>query len=120
MKHIDWTAWIATIALIIVFREGAVLISTYFQQPELGNLLGLLSLLAALLLWRKLKKIPHRLVDTNNKILKESAFAFLPICAGSLMMLVHLGKQIPVFLFVLSLSTLLPLWVYAKMAKRCL
>lgn len=56
MKHIDWTAWIATIALIIVFREGAVLISTYFQQPELGNLLGLLSLLAALLLWRKLKK----------------------------------------------------------------
>ena len=25
MKHIDWTAWIATIALIIVFREGAVL-----------------------------------------------------------------------------------------------
>ena len=38
--------------------------------------------------------------------MKESAFAFLPICAGSLIMLVHLGKEIPVFLFILTLSTL--------------
>ena len=92
LKQIDWLAWLATIALIIVFREGAVLIMGAFHHPELGNLVGLISLLIVLFIWRKFKKVPNRLVDTNNKIMKESGFAFLPICAGSLMMLVHMGK----------------------------
>ncbi|GAA5632680.1 hypothetical protein Acal02_03336 [Acinetobacter calcoaceticus] len=120
MKEIDWTAWFFTILLIIVYREGAVAITKAFDHPELGNLVGLLSLLVTLLIWRRFKKISNRLIDTNNKIMKESAFAFLPICAGSLIMLVHLGKEIPLFLFILTFSTLLPLWVYAKMAKRWL
>ena len=128
MKDIDWTAWFYTILLIVVFREGAVAITKVFNHPELGNLVGLMSLLATLLIWRRFRKISNRLIDKNkfkelsllDKIMKESAFAFLPICAGSLIMLVHLGKEIPVFLFVLTLSTLLPLWIYAKMAKRWL
>ena len=120
IKHIDWPAWIGTLLLIIVFRETAVWIATYFNHPELGNLMGLLSLLVVLFLWRRLHKIPARIVDTNNKIMKESGFAFLPICAGSLMMLVHMGKEIPLFLLVLVISTLIPLWIYAKMAKRWL
>lgn len=45
LKQIDWLAWLATIALIIVFREGAVLIMGAFHHPELGNLVGLISLL---------------------------------------------------------------------------
>lgn len=120
MKDIDWTAWFCTILLIIVFREGAVAITKVFHHPELGNLVGLIGLLVTLLIWRRFRKISNRLIDTNNKIMKESAFAFLPICAGSLIMLVHLGKEIPMFLSVLTLSTLLPLWIYAKMAKRWL
>ncbi|MBP8013069.1 hypothetical protein [Acinetobacter sp. UBA801] len=120
IKHIDWPAWIGTLLLIIVFREASVWIMTQFNHPELGNLVGLLSLLAVLFTWRKLSKIPARLVDTNNKIMKESAFAFLPISAGSLIMLTHMGKQIPIFLIVLCISTLIPLWLYAKMAKRWL
>ncbi|MBF4521051.1 hypothetical protein IS511_07670 [Acinetobacter towneri] len=120
IKQIDWLAWIGTLLLIIVFREAAVWIMTQFNHPELGNLVGLLSLLAVLFTWRKLSKIPARLVDTNNKIMKESAFAFLPISAGSLIMLTHMGKQIPIFLIVLCISTLIPLWLYAKMAKRWL
>lgn len=120
MRNIDWAAWLYTLLLIVVFREASVAITTYFHHPELGNLVGLISLLTTLLIWRRFKKISNRLVDTNNKIMKESAFAFLPICAGSLIMLVHLGKEIPVFLLILTLSTLLPLWVYAKMAKRWL
>ena len=59
-------------------------------------------------------------IYTNNKIMKESAFAFLPISAGSLIMLVQMGKEIPLFLIVMFISTLIPLWVYAKMAKRWL
>ena len=120
IKHIDWPAWIGTLLLIIVFREASVWIMTQLNHPELGNLVGLLGLLAVLFTWRKLSKIPARLVDTNNKIMKESAFAFLPISAGSLIMLTHMGKQIPIFLIVLFISTLIPLWLYAKMAKRWL
>lgn len=119
-KNIDWQAWIGTLALIIVVRESAVWIMTELSHPELGNLVGLLSLLGVLLLWRKFKKIPARLVDTNNKLMKESGFAFLPVCAGSLLMLVSMGKEIPLFLLVMCVSTLIPLWIYAKMAKKWL
>lgn len=120
IKHINWKAWIGTIALIIIFREGAVWVMKQFNHPELGNLVGLLGLLIVLSLWRKLHKIPASLVDTNNKIMKESAFAFLPISAGSLLMLMHLGDEIPMFLVILFVSTLIPLWVYAKMSKKWL
>ncbi len=120
IKHIDWPAWIGTLLLIIVFRETAVWIMTQLEHPELGNLVGLISLLIVLFSWRRWSKIPARLVDTNNKIMKESAFAFLPVSAGSLMKLVHMGHKIPAFLLILFVSTLIPLWVYAKMAKRWL
>ena len=119
-KNIDWQAWIGTLALIILVRESAVWIMAQFNHPELGNLTGLLSLLGVLLLLRKFKKIPTRLVDTNNKLMKESGFAFLPVCAGSLLMLVSMGKEIPLFLLVMCVSTLIPLWIYAKMAKKWL
>ena len=120
IKNIDWTAWVGTILMIVGFREIALWITTQFNHPELGNLTGLLSLLIVLFLWRKFGKIPSRLVDTNNKIMKESAFAFLPISAGSLIMMAHMGNKIPTFLAVLFISTLIPLWVYAKMSKRWL
>ena len=120
IKKIDWVAWIGTLLLIVCFREGAVWVMTQFQHPELGNLVGLIALLLCLLIWRNVHKLPMRLVDTNNKIMKESAFAFLPISAGSLIMLVHMGKEIPIFLAVMFISTLIPLWVYAKIAKRWL
>ena len=120
IKNIDWPAWIATLLLIVFFREGSVLIMTQLNHPELGNLVGLISLLIVLFTWRYFSKLPPRLIDTNNKLMKESAFAFLPISAGSLIMLIQLGQKIPAFMLVLCLSTLLPLWIYAKMAKRWL
>ena len=119
-KRIDWHIWIATIILIVAFREGALWLMTQFSHPELGNLVGLMSLLIVLSLWRFFGHIPSNLIETNNKIMKESAFAFLPISAGSLIMLVHMGEKIPTFLIVLFISTLIPLWVYAKIAKRWL
>lgn len=120
IKTLDWKAWAGTIALIIIFREASVWLMGQFNHPELGNLVGLISLLIVLSLWRKFNKISVRLVDTNNKIMKESAFAFLPISAGSLLMLKHLGEEMPMFLVVLFISTLIPLWVYAKMSKKWL
>lgn len=120
LKRIDWQAWGFTIGLIVFFREASVWVMTQFDHPELGNLTGLLSLLLVLVIWRRFKKLPPRLVDTNNKLMKESGFAFLPICAGSLIMLVSMGKEIPLFLVVMFISTLIPLWIYAKMAKKWL
>ena len=120
IKTLDWKAWVGTIALIIIFREASVWLMGQFNHPELGNLVGLISLLIVLSLWRKFNKISVRLVDTNNKIMKESAFAFLPISAGSLLMLKHLGEEMPMFLAVLFISTLIPLRVYAKMSKKWL
>ncbi len=117
---IDWKMWLATVSLVIAFRECALGLMRTLGHPELGNLTGLLSLLVVLLLWRKRRPISSRVVDCNNRMLKESAFAFLPICVGSLMMLIHMGREIPLFLVVLLLSTLLPLWIYAKLAKRYL
>lgn len=119
-KHIDWRIWMATLILIVAFREGALWLMTQFSHPELGNLVGLMSLLVVLVLWRIFGHIPTNLIETNNKIMKESAFAFLPISAGSLIMLIHMGEKIPTFLCVLFISTLIPLWVYAKISKRWL
>lgn len=120
IQKIDWPAWIGTISMIIIFREVAVWVTSQFNHPELGNLTGLIGLLVVLGIWRVTKGLPQRLVDTTNKLMKESGFAFLPICAGSLIMLVHMGAEIPLFLLVLCVSTLIPLWVYAKMAKKWL
>ena len=50
IKHIDWSAWISTLLLIVIFREASVWLMTQLNHPELGNLVGLLSLLIALLL----------------------------------------------------------------------
>lgn len=120
IKNIDWPTWIGTLILIIGFRELAVWITAQLGHPEMGNLAGLLSLLILLSIWRITQGLPQRLVDTTNRIMKESGFAFLPICAGSLVMLVQMGKEIPLFLLVLVVSTLIPLWVYAKIAKKWL
>lgn len=114
----DWPALLATLALIVLVRESCVWLMGRFAHPELGNLLGLLLLLALLLLWRKVKPLPVRMLDANTHIMKESAFAFLPISAGAIIMLAQLGKELPWFLFVLVFSTLLALWLYAKIAKR--
>lgn len=121
MRHtFDWSALVFTIALIILVRESAVWVMGQFGHPELGNLMGLIGLLILLIIWRKFKPLPLRMIDANARIMKESAFAFLPISAGAVLMLVAMGKTIPAFLFVMVVSTLIPLWVYAKMSKKWL
>lgn len=117
-KKYDWPALLATFALIVIVRESCVWLTGLWGHPELGNLAGLLLLLAILILWRKLGALPIRLLDANTHIMKESAFAFLPISAGAIIMLAHLGKELPWFLAILIFSTLLSLWLYAQIAKR--
>ncbi|RYY77991.1 MAG: hypothetical protein EOO69_12690 [Moraxellaceae bacterium] len=119
-KKYDWPALLATLALIVLIRESCVWLMGLLAHPELGNLLGLLLLLAILVAWRKVKPLPIRMLDANTHIMKESAFAFLPVSAGSVIMLMHLGNELPWFLFILLFSTLVPLWLYGQLAKRWL
>ena len=116
----DWIALLFTVLLIVIAREGAVALMTLFGHPELGNLIGLALLLFILVIWRRFKPIPHRISDANALIMKESAFAFLPSSAGAVIMLVAMGAEIPAFLLVMVVSTLIPLWLYAKISKRWL
>ncbi len=117
---IDWIALVLTMLLIIVTREVAVALMTIFDHPELGNLIGLAMLLIILIIWRRFKPLSHRMIDANALIMKESAFAFLPISAGAVIMLVAMGTEIPAFLLVMVVSTLMPMWLYAKISKRWL
>ncbi|MDO4224166.1 MAG: hypothetical protein Q4D05_09205 [Acinetobacter sp.] len=119
-KNIDYPAWIGTIALIILFREASVWITSQFGHPELGNLLGLIALLIVLSTVRVLWSIPARLIDTTNKLMRESGFAFVPQAAGSCFAIFVLGDDLLLFVIILLVSTLLPLWGYAKLAKRFL
>lgn len=113
-------ALLTTLLLIVITRESCVWLMGLIHHPELGNLLGLLLLLSALLIWRKFRPIPVKLLDANAKIMKESAFAFLPVSAGSIIMLFHLGKELPWLFSIMVFSTLFALWLYARLAKSWL
>lgn len=117
-RKFDWPALIITLALIVLVRESAVWLMGLIHYPELGNIVGLLAFLSFLLIWRHLKPLPVRMLDATTYIMKESAFAFLPISAGAIIMLVHLGSELPWFIFILIFSTLISLWAYAHIAKH--
>lgn len=120
LRHTDWLAWGITLSLIVIFREGSVWVMTQLDFAVLGNLVGLISFLLCLVIWRRFKRIPPRLIDTNSTLMRESSFAFLPTCAGSLMILLHMGKEMSALVLIMAVSTLIPLWIYAKMAKKWL
>lgn len=119
-NRIDWSALLATMVLIVSVREIAVWVMSLLGYPKLGNLIGLASLLAILIGVRYFASISPRLVEANNRIMKDGLFAFLPTSGGSLFILMVMGAEIPMFLVVLLVSTLIPMWVYAKMAKKWL
>jgi len=120
MRQIDWPALALTLLLIICIRETSVWLMGHLHHPELGNLFGLFWLRAMLLLYKRRWALPSRMLDANARIMKESALAFLPIAAGAGSMLYSLGHELPAFLCVLLLSTLPPLWLYARLARRWL
>lgn len=117
---IDWIGLLLTVALIIVVRESAVWLMSHFNHPELGNLVGLFGLLIGLIIYQRIKPLSPRLLDANARLMKESALAFLPIAAGAGVMLNRLGAELPWVMAVMLISTLIPLWGYARLAKRWL
>lgn len=119
-SNIDWIALLCTIALIVLVRESAVWLMDQLGHRELGNLVGLFGLLAGLLIYKHVRPLSSRLLDANTRIMKESALAFLPIAAGAGVMLERLGAELPWVVLIMVVSTVLPLWLYARFAKRWL
>lgn len=116
----QYKSLIMVFSLVILFRELSYAIMKSFNHPELGNLVGLFLFLICLLIWRRFKSIPLSIINSSNVLMKESAFAFLPVCVGSLLMLLSLKDPLLIFLIILTLSTLCPLFIYAYLSKKYL
>ncbi len=117
----DWQMLVVVAAMIIFIREMSVWLMTQIGYENLGNFLGLFILFGFATAYRRYKgEVPSRIVIANSKILKESIFAFLPICAGVGILLAHLGNDTYKIVLIMLISTLFPLRLYAYLVKKWL
>jgi putative effector of murein hydrolase LrgA (UPF0299 family) len=117
----DWRMAVLALVIIIIVRELSVWLMGLLGYENLGNLVGLFLLLGMALCYRASHgQIPPRLVAANARILRESLFAFLPICAGMGALIIGLGADAGKILLIMVISTLFPLRLYAYLSKRWL
>jgi len=117
----DWRMAGLALLIIIIVREVCVWLMGLLGFANLGNLVGLFVLLGLALCYRASHgQIPPRLVAANARILRESLFAFLPICAGMGVLIIGLGGDAGKILAIMVISTLIPLRLYAYLSKRWL
>lgn len=118
---IDWKMLLIVTLIIVFIREISVWLMAQIGYANLGNFLGLFLLFGLAIAYRISKgAIPPRIVTANSKILKEGIFAFLPICAGIGTLLTGLGNDAFKILFIMVVSTLIPLRLYAYIVKKWL
>lgn len=113
-KH-SWLAIIVTCVVIVIIREISVFIAIKLGMPSMGNIIGMVGLFLGLLVWRVTHELPAWLTEASNKILTESAYAYLPVSAGAGILLFKLGDEFTRIMLVLLVSTLVPLWAFAKL-----
>lgn len=111
-----WLAIVVTMSAIVIIRELSVLLAEQLGVPSMGNIIGMVALFLALLVWRISHELPTWLTDASNKILTESAYAYLPVSAGAGILLFQLGDEFTRIMVVMLLSTILPLWAFAKLS----
>lgn len=112
-----WLAIVITLALVIVIREGSVLLCQALGIASAANIVGLLILFALLMAWRLRSGLPIWLTQASNTLLVDSGFAFLPVSAGAGLLLFALGDEFWGVVTVIVVSTLLPLWGLATLAN---
>jgi len=118
---IDWKMLLVVTLIIVFIREISVWLMAQIGYANLGNFLGLFLLFGLAIVYRISRgAIPTRIVTANSKILKEGIFAFLPICAGIGTLLAGLGNDALKILFIMVVSTLIPLRLYAYIVKKWL
>lgn len=115
LNKYSWLAIIVTCVAIVAIREISVLIAIQLGVPSMGNIIGMVGLFFGLLVWRMTHELPVWLTEASNKILTESAYAYLPVSAGAGILLFKLGDEFTRIMLVLLVSTIVPLWAFAKL-----
>lgn len=116
-----WLGLFATIAIVIGMRELALVVCTALGMPTATNIVGLVSLFVVLMGVRLAKGgLPHWLSSSASVLLVDSGFAFLPVSAGAGILLFGLGADLPAVSAVIIISTVIPLWAFAKLSAKWL
>jgi len=112
-----WLALILTLTMVIVVRETAVVLCQMAGIEKAANIVGLVAMFVILMAWRLLKGLPSWLTQASNTLLVDSGFAFLPVSAGAGLLLFALGDELLGVMITMIVSTLIPLWGLALLAK---
>ncbi|MDO4895843.1 MAG: CidA/LrgA family protein [Moraxella sp.] len=116
-----WLGMLATTCIVIGVREFALVICTALGMPSATNIVGLVSLFIVLMGVRLIKGgLPNWLSSSANVLLVDSGFAFLPVSAGAGILLFGLGSDLLAVSAVIILSTVIPLWAFAKLSQHWL
>lgn len=116
-----WVGLFTTVCIVIGVRELALVICTTLGVPRATNIVGLVSLFFVLMGVRLIKGgLPHWLSSSASVLLVDSGFAFLPVSAGAGILLFSLGADLFGVSAVIVLSTMMPLWAFAKLSQHWL
>ncbi|WP_294034018.1 CidA/LrgA family protein [uncultured Moraxella sp.] len=115
-----WLGMLATIIIVVAVRELALVVCTYFGMPTAANIVGLVSLFIVLISVRMTIGLPEWLSYSSSVLLVDSGFAFLPVSAGAGILLFGLGADLLPVSAVIIISTLIPLWAFAKLSAAWL
>lgn len=116
-----WLSLIATISLVVAVRELALYVCTLLGMPSAANITGLVALFLALMTLRMTTgKLPDWLSSSASVLLVDSGFAFLPVSAGAGILLFGLGADLGAVSAVIVISTVIPLWAFAKLSTKWL
>lgn len=113
-------AMLATVALVVAVRELALMVCTYFGMPSAANIVGLVALFIMLIIVRIMIGLPNWLSQSASTLLVDSGFAFLPVSAGAGILLFGLGADLLPVSAVIIISTVIPLWFFAKLSSKWL
>ncbi|ADG60947.1 hypothetical protein [Moraxella catarrhalis] len=111
-----WLAMIATAAIVVGFRELVLVVCTWLGIPTAANIVGLVSLFIVLVGVRMSVGLPAWLSSSASTLLVDSGFAFLPVSAGAGILLFGLGEDLLSVSATIIISTLIPLWAFAKLS----
>lgn len=116
-----WLGMLATIVIVIGVRELALVVCTALGMPSATNIVGLVSLFVVLIGVRLMRGgLPHWLSSSASVLLVDSGFAFLPVSAGAGILMFGLGGDFMAVSAVIVISTVIPLWAFAKLSEKWL
>ncbi|WFF39313.1 CidA/LrgA family protein [Moraxella nasibovis] len=116
-----WLGMLATVIIVVGVRELALVVCTALGMPTATNIVGLVSLFVVLMGVRLARGgLPNWLSSSASVLLVDSGFAFLPVSAGAGILMFGLGGDLMAVSAVIIISTVIPLWAFAKLAEKWL